>query len=58
MVPARSVNDVACERVGERLCWSRKRVDVQVLEPPKLLGHFHDGKLALKRPANLVHDDR
>jgi hypothetical protein len=58
MVPSSAVNDVACKRVGERLGWSRKCVEVQVLESTKLIGHFHDGKLTLKRPTNLVHDDR
>jgi hypothetical protein len=57
MIPSRAVDDVTCERVGERLIRPRKRIKVQVLKSPKLVGHFHNGKLALKRPSDLVHDD-
>jgi hypothetical protein len=56
MVPSRAIDDVACERVGERLCGSRECIEVQVLKSAKLVGHFHNGELALKRPTDLVHD--
>ena len=57
VVPSRAVDDIACKRICESLCGSRECIKVQVLESAKLVGHFHNGELALKRPTDLVHDD-
>jgi len=57
VVAPRAVDDVARERVGERLVRPRERVDVQVLESTELIGQFHNGKLAVEIPYNVSHDD-
>jgi len=57
VVPPSSVYDVTCERICKGLIRPRERVDIQVLESAKLLGHFHNGKLAVEIPYNVSHND-
>jgi len=58
MVSMRPVDHVACKRVCKCLCRSSKRVDIQTLEPMKLVRRLHDEKLTLEVSTHLFKHDR